>query len=218
MIETASLRRVRTRRHGVSARLRERGVALREGAADRPPLRARPPRSPRSPRGSSRGRGSPTRAARPRCRLSTRTCGVLPPPAADVHAPARAEQLDDAHAAVVAETDERTRLVARAAARPRAVRSRRRRRALYHAGAAIASNYLVTLHRVASELFEAAGAPAAGLAPLMRRTIDNGFELTGPISRGDWATVERHREAIRGPRPSSRRLRRAGALDRGDTP
>ena len=35
----------------------------------------------------------------------------------------------------------------------------------------------------------------------MRRTIDNGFELTGPISRGDWATVERHREAIRGSRP-----------------
>jgi len=35
----------------------------------------------------------------------------------------------------------------------------------------------------------------------MRRTIDNGFELTGPISRGDWTTVERHREAIRGSRP-----------------
>ena len=74
-------------------------------------------------------------------------------------------------------------------------------RPLYHAGAAIASNYVVTLHRVASELFEAAGAPSAALAPLMRRTIDNGFELTGPISRGDWATVERHREAIRGSRP-----------------
>ena len=27
----------------------------------------------------------------------------------------------------------------------------------------------------------------------MRRTIDNGFELTGPIARGDWETVERHR-------------------------
>jgi predicted short-subunit dehydrogenase-like oxidoreductase (DUF2520 family) len=113
------------------------------------------------------------------------------------------EQLDDAHAAVVAETPEARHVGWWLAqllglvpfdladdARP-----------LYHAGAAIASNYLVTLHRVASELFEAAGAPAAGLAPLMRRTIDNGFELTGPISRGDWATVERHREAIRGSRP-----------------
>jgi predicted short-subunit dehydrogenase-like oxidoreductase (DUF2520 family) len=74
-------------------------------------------------------------------------------------------------------------------------------RPLYHAGAAIASNYLVTLHRVASELFGAAGAPSEALLPLMRRTIENGFELTGPIERGDWETVERHREAIRAARP-----------------
>jgi predicted short-subunit dehydrogenase-like oxidoreductase (DUF2520 family) len=26
----------------------------------------------------------------------------------------------------------------------------------------------------------------------MQRTIDNGFELTGPIARGDWQTVEAH--------------------------
>jgi predicted short-subunit dehydrogenase-like oxidoreductase (DUF2520 family) len=74
-------------------------------------------------------------------------------------------------------------------------------RPLYHAGAAIASNYLVTLHRVASELLEAAGAPPEGLEPLMRRTIDNGFELTGPISRGDGVTLEAHRRAIRETRP-----------------
>ena len=70
-------------------------------------------------------------------------------------------------------------------------------RALYHAGAAIASNYLVTLYRAASRLFEDAGAPPEGLVPLMTRTIENGFELTGPIARGDWETVERHREALR---------------------
>jgi predicted short-subunit dehydrogenase-like oxidoreductase (DUF2520 family) len=74
-------------------------------------------------------------------------------------------------------------------------------RPLYHAGAAIASNYLVTLHEVASELFRAAGAPPEALVPLMRRTIDNGFELTGPIERGDWETVEAHRRAIRDARP-----------------
>jgi len=74
-------------------------------------------------------------------------------------------------------------------------------RPLYHAGAAIASNYLVTLHAVAAELFRAAGAPPEGLVPLMRRTIDNGFELTGPIERGDWETVEAHRRAIRAARP-----------------
>jgi predicted short-subunit dehydrogenase-like oxidoreductase (DUF2520 family) len=35
----------------------------------------------------------------------------------------------------------------------------------------------------------------------MRRTIENGFELTGPIQRGDWETVERHLEAIQANRP-----------------
>ncbi|HET9674534.1 MAG TPA: DUF2520 domain-containing protein [Gaiellaceae bacterium] len=113
------------------------------------------------------------------------------------------EQLDGAHAAVTAESEDARRVgfeLARTLglepfeldddARP-----------LYHAGAAIASNYLVTLHRVASELFDAAGAPPEALVPLMRRTIDNGFELTGPIERGDWDTVERHRQAIRGTRP-----------------
>ena len=30
----------------------------------------------------------------------------------------------------------------------------------------------------------------------MRRVIDNGFELTGPIERGDWATVDAHLDAI----------------------
>jgi predicted short-subunit dehydrogenase-like oxidoreductase (DUF2520 family) len=75
------------------------------------------------------------------------------------------------------------------------------RRALYHAGAAVASNYLVTLYRIASRLFEEAGAPPHALVPLMERTIENGFELTGPIARGDWATVEAHLEAIRAARP-----------------
>ena len=65
----------------------------------------------------------------------------------------------------------------------------------------MASNYLVTLHDVASALFAAAGAPPEALEPLMRRTIENGFELTGAIERGDWATVEAHREAIRRARP-----------------
>ena len=69
---------------------------------------------------------------------------------------------------------------------------------LYHAGAAIASNFLVTLYRVSSGLFEAAGAPPEALVPLLERTIENGFELTGPVARGDWETVERHRNALRG--------------------
>ena len=75
------------------------------------------------------------------------------------------------------------------------------KRATYHAGAAIASNYLVTLRRAAGSLLEAAGAPPEALDPLMRRTIENGFELTGPIARGDWETVAAHRAAIRADRP-----------------
>jgi predicted short-subunit dehydrogenase-like oxidoreductase (DUF2520 family) len=71
------------------------------------------------------------------------------------------------------------------------------RRVVYHAGAAIASNFLVTLYRVASELVAEAGAPPESLVPLMERTIENGFQLTGPIARGDWQTVERHREVLR---------------------
>jgi predicted short-subunit dehydrogenase-like oxidoreductase (DUF2520 family) len=65
-------------------------------------------------------------------------------------------------------------------------------RVIYHAGAAIASNYLVTLYRAASRLMAAAGAPPEALVPLMTRTIENGFELTGPIARGDWQTVDAH--------------------------
>ena len=70
------------------------------------------------------------------------------------------------------------------------------KRVLYHAGAAMASNYLVTIFRSASRALEAAGAPPEALLPLMRRTIDNGFELTGPISRGDWRTVDAHLEVL----------------------
>lgn len=74
-------------------------------------------------------------------------------------------------------------------------------RPIYHAAAAFASSFLVTLHEVAAELMEAAGAPADALEPLMRRTMDNGFDHTGPLVRGDWDTVELHRQAIRERRP-----------------
>ena len=113
------------------------------------------------------------------------------------------EQLDGAWAAVTSESEEARRagfwLAEALSLRPFELADDAR--PLYHAGAAIASNYLVTLHEVAAELFRAAGAPPEALVPLMRRTIDNGFELTGPIERGDWATVDAHRRAIRAARP-----------------
>jgi predicted short-subunit dehydrogenase-like oxidoreductase (DUF2520 family) len=69
-------------------------------------------------------------------------------------------------------------------------------RPLYHAAAVIAGNFLVTLYRSAARLCEEVGAPPEALVPLMQRTIENGFVLTGPIARGDWATVEAHLEAL----------------------
>jgi predicted short-subunit dehydrogenase-like oxidoreductase (DUF2520 family) len=118
------------------------------------------------------------------------------------------EQLDGAWAAVTAETDE---------ARGQALELARTLglepfelddadRPLYHAGAAMASTFLVTLHEAAASLVAAAGAPPEALEPLMRRTMENGFEPTGPIVRGDWATVEAHREAIRETRPDLEEL------------
>jgi predicted short-subunit dehydrogenase-like oxidoreductase (DUF2520 family) len=119
-----------------------------------------------------------------------------------------AEQLDGAWAAVTAESGE-----ARAAGFAlaellglRAFELADSERVLYHAGAAIASNFLVTLHRAASRLFERAGAPPEALVPLMTRTIENGFELTGPIARGDLGTVDAHVRAIRAEAPELERL------------
>ena len=109
------------------------------------------------------------------------------------------EQLDGAFAAVSAETDEASD-VGFGLARLLGLEPFRlpdAGRAAYHAGAAIASNYLVTLRRAARSLLEAAGAPPDALDPLIRRTVENDFELTGPIEREDWETVARHLDAIR---------------------
>lgn len=109
-----------------------------------------------------------------------------------------AEQLDGAWAAVTADTDE-----AREAARwltetlgLRPFDLADADKPLYHAGAAMASNFLVTLHAAAARLLEESHAPPEALVPLMTRTIENGFVLTGPIARGDWSTVEAHLRAL----------------------
>ena len=105
-----------------------------------------------------------------------------------------AEQIDGAWAAVTAETDEaQSRAIWLAeivGLHPFIIADADR--GLYHAGAVIASNYLVTLYRAASRLVAAAGAPPSALVPLMERTIENGFDLTGPIARGDVETIDRH--------------------------
>ncbi len=75
-------------------------------------------------------------------------------------------------------------------------------RAAYHAAASIASNFLVTIEGAAERLAATAGVSREQLAPLVRAAVDNwaalGAEaaLTGPVARGDEATVERQRAAV----------------------
>jgi predicted short-subunit dehydrogenase-like oxidoreductase (DUF2520 family) len=77
-------------------------------------------------------------------------------------------------------------------------------RAIYHAAAVFASNYLVAGTWVAEELLAIAGVadPMAALAPLQRATIENiaasspAEALTGPAVRGDAGTIESNIEAL----------------------
>jgi pantoate--beta-alanine ligase len=75
-------------------------------------------------------------------------------------------------------------------------------RAAYHAAASIASNFLVTLEAFAEELAATAGVDRHALGSLVRATVDNWqasgsrAALTGPIVRGDEATVARQRAAV----------------------
>jgi predicted short-subunit dehydrogenase-like oxidoreductase (DUF2520 family) len=120
------------------------------------------------------------------------------------------EQLDGAWGAVTGESDE-ARAVGRWLAETLGLRPfdlADDARAAYHAGAAMASNYVVTLRAAAGSLLEAAGAPPESLDPLVRGVVDTGFELTGPIARGDWETVERHLAVIRAERPELEELYR----------
>jgi predicted short-subunit dehydrogenase-like oxidoreductase (DUF2520 family) len=108
------------------------------------------------------------------------------------------EQFDGAWAATTGESDEamaRARWLAETLSlRPFDLAESAR--GVYHAGAVMASSHLVTLYRAAARMMDRAGAPPAALIPLMRRTIDNDFELTGPTARGDHATVAAHLDAL----------------------
>ena len=64
----------------------------------------------------------------------------------------------------------------------------------------------MTLRAAAGSLLEAADVPPEALDPLIRGVVDTGFELTGPIARGDWETVERHLAVIRSERPELEEL------------
>ena len=77
---------------------------------------------------------------------------------------------------------------------------------LYHAAAVFACNYLVTLVKVATDLWQTFQVPPEqaikALMPLLRGTLSNienvGLPncLTGPIARGDMGTISRHLESL----------------------
>src|SRR5215204_4585527 len=79
-------------------------------------------------------------------------------------------------------------------------------RAAYHAAAAVASNFLVTLEAAAEAIAVGAGLGREEarelMMPLVRQTVENIAELgpaaalTGPVARGDEATVEAQRGAV----------------------
>ncbi len=80
------------------------------------------------------------------------------------------------------------------------------RKALYHAALCVASNYLVTVADLAARMLERAGiekgAALEAMLPLIQGTVNNlardglPLALTGPISRGDAATIARHLNAM----------------------
>jgi predicted short-subunit dehydrogenase-like oxidoreductase (DUF2520 family) len=110
-----------------------------------------------------------------------------------------------AEVAFAIEGDDAARAIARRLVRAlggRAVFLEAENLALYHAGAVMASSYVVALADAARSLLIKAGVPAAqalpSLIPLLTSVVQNLAELglpgalTGPVARGDVASVERH--------------------------
>jgi predicted short-subunit dehydrogenase-like oxidoreductase (DUF2520 family) len=93
---------------------------------------------------------------------------------------------------------------------------------VYHSGGVFACNYLVALIEAALRAHEKAGIPRdaslKALEPMVRETVDAIFgrgpekALTGPISRGDVATVKHQLAAVRGWDPESGELYRGLGL------
>ena len=82
------------------------------------------------------------------------------------------------------------------------VRIADRDRAAYHAAASVASNFLVTIEAAAERIAASVGVERRLLVPLVRAAVDNWASLgpegalTGPVARGDEATVAAQRAAI----------------------
>ncbi|MEP6753703.1 MAG: DUF2520 domain-containing protein [Candidatus Dormiibacterota bacterium] len=96
-------------------------------------------------------------------------------------------------------------------------------RAVYHAAAVFASNYIVALLAEAARLLEQAGwterEAIQGLVPLAEGAVANVRKrgpvaaLTGPIRRGDAATVKRHMSALAEVEPRASRSKQGRQSD-----
>jgi predicted short-subunit dehydrogenase-like oxidoreductase (DUF2520 family) len=109
------------------------------------------------------------------------------------------DQLEGAHAAVTGDWELGAGLARALGLRPFALADEAK--PAYHAASVFASNYVVTLTHAAVSLLERAGlgreAALEVLRPLQHRTIDvAGSPPTGPIARGDAATVAAHLRAV----------------------
>jgi len=75
-------------------------------------------------------------------------------------------------------------------------------RTAYHAAASMASNFLITLEDAAEQIAAGTGLAREDLVPLVRATVENWAQLgsrhalTGPVARGDQATVAAQRAAV----------------------
>jgi predicted short-subunit dehydrogenase-like oxidoreductase (DUF2520 family) len=104
----------------------------------------------------------------------------------------------------------------------RVVELRAEDKALYHAAAVLGSNYVVTLLALATDLWLRLGVERAeglrALLPLLKGAVANlesaGLPgaLTGPIARGDAATVELHLRALAQSAPEAVEVYRALGL------
>jgi predicted short-subunit dehydrogenase-like oxidoreductase (DUF2520 family) len=88
----------------------------------------------------------------------------------------------------------------------------------YHTAAVVASNHLVALLGQVERLAARCGVPYEAFAPLVLASVQNAFSLgplnalTGPVARGDLATVEQHlRELDPAERDAYRALAREAA-------
>ena len=91
-------------------------------------------------------------------------------------------------------------------------------RGRYHAAAVVASNHLVALLGQVERLAATCSVPFEAFAPLVHASVQNAFALgpadalTGPVARGDLATVEQHlRDLDPGERDAYRTLAREAA-------